>query len=845
LVLIFLMIMKKSVSSSSTGSGHHQPVPARPWRGKRPNFKRALLSILALVIVGGVGLAGFAFSLYMMHLNDVIRAQFEGKRWAVPAKVYARPLEVYPGETLSADQLMSELELLRYRQIERAYGPGTYSRENNTFEIITRDFTFWDGDEPSQRVQVTFLDDAVESLRRSGDDQSLGLLRMEPAQIAGIYPAQTQAEDRILVKREEIPPVLVDALIAMEDRGFYRHFGVDPEGIGRAFVANLKAGKTVQGGSTLTQQLVKNFFLTNERTLERKLTEMLMAILVEWHYTKDEILEAYANEVYLGQDGDRAIHGLGLASDFYFGRPLQELDLHHIATLVGLIKGPSLYDPRRRPERAEQRRALVLDVMVEQGLISPEDAATAKQMPLDVVDKGPGGDTPFPAFLDLVKRQLRQYYQQADLLTEGLRVFTTLDPQVQEVAEKALVDYFPKLEKVGRLKAGQLQGAAVIADTQTGEVKALVGGRDVRLAGFNRALDAKRPAGSLLKPAIYLTALEYPNRYTLVSRLNDAQPIVYRDSAGNVWKPANYDKRFHGYVMLQDSLARSYNVATARLGMDLDVIEIIKTLQRLGIDRDLPPYPSLLLGAVDITPFEIAQIYESLASGGFRIPLRAIREVTTGSGEPLKRYELNVKKVIEPGPAYLITHAMQRVFSAGTAKAANKTLSPDLGLAGKTGTTDDLRDSWFAGFSGNLLSVVWLGRDDNKPIRLSGARGALRVWIDIMKHLQLEPLDVTPPYSVETVLIDPRTGRLADEYCRGAQPTPFLVGSVPQVLAPCAGGSYYARADNDPSVQPPPEPRQSAPVRPPVVAEQPRSSQPDAKPKSDSSLGDFFRRLLD
>ena len=787
----------------------------------------------------------FAFTAYMMHLNSIIKPQLEGKRWSVPAKVFARPLELYPGAPLTAEQFASELKILGYRRLKQPLGPGTYARTENRFEVITRAFRFWDGYEDSQRIEVSFAEDRIEGLRRLDEQpQPVGLLRMEPALIAGIYPAATQAEDRVLVKREDIPPVMVDALIAMEDRIFYRHFGVDPAGIARAFVENLKAGKTVQGGSTLTQQLVKNFFLTNERTLKRKITEMLMAMLVEWHYTKEEILEAYTNEVYLGQDGDRAIHGMGLASLFYFGRPLAELDLHHVAMLVGMIRGPSLYDPRRFPERAKERRLLVLNVMMEQGLVGPEDVAIADKMPLDlVINDVRGGNTRYPAFLDLVKRQLREDYKIEDLTTGGLKVFTTLDPLVQAVAEKTLSSRLPELEKRARLKTGLLQGSAIIADTQTGELKAIVGGRDARLAGFNRALDAKRPAGSLLKPAIYLTALEYPNRYTLVSRLNDAEPVIYRDSAGNVWKPANYDKRYHGYVMLRDSLARSYNVATARLGMDLDVIEVIRTLNRLGIKRDLRPYPSLLLGAIDITPMEIAQMYESFASGGFGIPLRTIREVTSDEGEPLQRYPLNVAKVIEPGPAYLITHAMQRVVETGTAKSIKKTLAPELGLAGKTGTTDEFRDSWFAGFSGNLLTVVWLGRDDFKPIKLSGARGALPVWIEIMEQLKLEALELSPPAGVEVVWIDPSSGKLTDESCKRAESIPFLVGSTPRSWSSC-GSSFYAQTPKGGAGPAQTDGKANAPRRPPVAQQQPPSPEPEKESES-SSVGDFFKRLLE
>jgi penicillin-binding protein 1B len=352
----------------------------------------------------------------------------------------------------------------------------------------------------------------------------------------------------------------------------------------------------------------------------------------------------------------------------------------------------------------------------------------------------------------------------------------------------------PSLEKA-QAATEQLQAATVIADTQSGEVLAIVGGRDVRLAGFNRALDAQRPAGSLLKPAIYLTALERPNRYTLATLLDDSKPIIYTDNRGRRWSPDNYDRRFHGQIILRDALANSYNIPAARLGLELDVLQVIETLQRLGIERELKPFPSLLLGAVDLSPLEVAQLFETFASGGFRTPLRAIREVTDANGNPLKRYPLRVEKGIEPGPAYLITNALQQVVISGTASALKQQLSPALGIAGKTGTTNDFRDSWFTGFSGNRLAVVWLGRDDNKPIGLSGSKGALRVWMSMMSQLNLEPLNVMPPLGIETALIDPQTGLLADSQCANAQWLPFLSGSLPRLPAPCSAGFFYSGGD--------------------------------------------------
>ncbi len=810
---------------------------------------RSLFSLLFSLLLGGVLLAAAGLGLYMLYLDGVIRTEFDQKRWAVPAKVYARPLELFSGMPLSANAFAQELILLGYRDVNcpvesptqpetskrfkrkskrpapetcvpppgeevAPNKPGSYARKGETFELVTRDFPFWDGAEPARKVRVTFAGNILVDVVGLDGQEAPGLLRLDPPEIAGIYPARY--EDRILLNGKELPPALLDTLLAVEDRSFFEHAGINPKGIFRAMVVNLRAGRTVQGGSTLTQQLVKNLFLSNERTVTRKINEILMAILIDARYGKDDILEAYSNAIYLGQDGSRAIHGFGLASQFFFGKALEDLDLHQLALLVGMVKGPSLYDPRKHPDKARERRALVLDVMAEQNLISPEDAAIAKELPLDATPKAASGITAYPAFLELVQRQLRQYYKPEDLVSEGLRVFTTLDPRVQAIAEDTLANSLPPLER-SQPRARPLQGAAVVTDTQTGEVLAMVGDREPKTVGFNRALDAKRLAGSLIKPVTYLTALEQPDRYTLMTLLKDSR-LVYT-SGGRRWIPANYDKRYHGRVTLRDALARSYNIPAVRVGLDVDVINVVEMLHRLGFERELKPYPSLLLGSLEASPFEIAQVYATIASGGFRIPLRAIREVTDAGGKSLQHYAMDVAKVVEPGPVYLITHAMQQVVKAGTASAMKSKLSPDLNIAGKTGTTDDYRDSWFAGFSGDRLTVVWLGRDNNKPTGLSGASGALRVWMDLMAGLKLEPLDAPPPADVENIWVEPHGGLRVGQGCGRGQPVPFLVGSEPRSATSCA---------------------LAAPRRP-----KPRPAAAPASADDAGGMGGFFRRLME
>jgi len=732
-----------------------------------------VLGVLSTLLLGG----------YAAYLSKTVRVKFEGQRWALPARVYARPLELYAGSTVNRAQLVFELEQLGYRKVADVSSTGHWNEDKSGIEVVSRGFRFWDGDEPKRHLKIGVDASGIRQLRDAQSGADVPLIRLEPLEIGSIHPSQ--AEDRVLLKRDQIPAILERALLAVEDRSFYDHFGVNPKAIARAVVANIRAGHTVQGGSTLTQQLVKNFFLTSERSLRRKLEEAVMAVVLESRYSKDEIFEAYANEIFLGQDGDRAIHGFGLASYFFFNKPVAELNLPEVALLVGMIKGPSYYNPRRNPERALARRNLVIDVLVEQGVVTAEQGSAAKATALNVSAEPRRAGASFPAFLDLVRRQLRRDYREEDLISEGLRIFTTLDPWIQQQSEQTLAEGLDKLERAHRLPSRSLEGAVVVATPQDGEVLAVTGGRNPQYAGFNRALDAVRPIGSLVKPAVYLTALEQAERYSLVTRVEDRQ-VSLKAGDGKLWAPKNYDHEEHGSVPLEKALVNSYNLATVRVGLDLGVEKVVDTLRALGVTQPIDPYPSLFLGALALSPLEVAQVYQSLASGGFRSPLRSIREVLDAGGTPLQRYPLTVYRMERPGPVYLVNRAMQSVVAEGTARYANTVLPRSLQLAGKTGTTDNLRDSWFAGFSGNLVTVAWVGRDDNKPAGLSGSSGALRIWTEVMRASNPAPLLLTPPDTVDEVAIDPETGLLAAGDCASMR-VPFIKGYAPREYAPCSG----------------------------------------------------------
>ncbi|MEX6503983.1 penicillin-binding protein 1B [Pseudomonas zhanjiangensis] len=730
----------------------------RPWLGWA--FK--------LGLVGLVVLAGFA-----VYLDAVVQEKFSGKRWTVPAKVYARPLELFVGQKLAKDDFLKELDALGYRRTGSVTGPGEVAVAGNSLELHSRGFQFYESSEPAQRVRVRFSGDYVAGLNQANGG-TLAVARLEPLLIGGLYPAHQ--EDRVLIKLDQVPPYLVETLVAVEDREFFNHFGVSPKSIARAVWINATAGEVRQGGSTLTQQLVKNFYLSNERSLTRKATEAMMAVLLELHYDKQDILEAYLNEVFLGQDGQRSIHGFGLASQYFFSQPLSELKLEQVALLVGMVKGPTYYNPRRNPERALQRRNLVLDVLVEQGVVSAEQAAVAKQKPLGVTPRGSIANSSFPAFLDLVKRQLREDYREEDLTEEGLRIFTSFDPILQLKAESALADSLKRLS--GRKGVDQVEAGMVVTNPETGEVQALLGSRQPRYAGFNRALDALRPIGSLVKPAIYLTALEHPSQYTLTSLVED-QPFSIKGQDGQVWTPQNYDRKAHGTIYLYQGLVNSYNLSTAKLGLELGVPNVLKTLERLGVERKWPAYPSMLLGAGALTPMEVAGMYQTLANGGFNTPLRGIRSVLTAEGQPLKRYPFQIQQRFDAGAIYLLQNAMQRTMHEGTGRSVYNQLPRSLALAGKTGTSNDSRDSWFAGFSQDLLAVVWLGRDDNGPTPLTGASGALQVWTSFMRQADPLPLDMPMPDNVVQAWVDANSGAGSDPSCPNAVQMPYIRGSEP------------------------------------------------------------------
>ncbi|MEQ1447158.1 penicillin-binding protein 1B [Acinetobacter schindleri] len=743
------------------------------------------LGFIALIFSVLVISAFVAFSIYLIRLDNIVRDKFEGQRWDIPAKVFARPMEIYVNAPVSQQDLQEELKLLGYKSAESYTKSGSYVTSGNTLYVHTRGFDFGDRVEPEQILKVSFNGEQINDVSATKPSTS-GIARLEPLLIGGIYPQHN--EDRVLIKLNKVPKSLIEALIATEDRNFYHHHGVSPRGIARAVVSNITGGKR-QGGSTLTQQLVKNFYLSPERTLKRKVNEAFMAMLIELHYDKDEILEAYLNEVNLGQNGNYSINGYGLASQFYFGLPLRELNISQQAFLVGLVQGPSLYNPWRNPETAKRRRDIVLNNMLVMGYLTQEQYETEKARPLNVITKPTLGPARFPDFLDIVRRQLRTEYQEGDITNQGLRIFTTLDPLAQTRIQQSFKNTVANLSRSNPKRLKDLQGAVLVTHPENGELVAAVGSTQ-DFTGFNRALDAKRQVGSLLKPVIYLTAIE-SNRYHWGSPIEDSELSIKTD--GKTWTPKNYSGRPHGVVPMSQALANSYNLSAVRLAQEFGMSTFINHLKKFGVTSDIPSYPSIYLGAVDMSPMEVMSLYGNFATGGFKYPVKAIRSVVDANGRLVDRYGLTVQPTIDPAYAYILNNGLQQVMSSGTGQSAYNTLPRNLGLAGKSGTTNDTRDSWFAGYSGNYLAVVWLGLDDNKITGLTGSSGALPVWTSVMKQLRQKPVNLHQPGEVQWQWVDRATGHLSAQGCEGAMYIPLTRHSMPNQATAC-GASHYAPA---------------------------------------------------
>ncbi|WP_218728592.1 bifunctional glycosyl transferase/transpeptidase [Enterobacter chuandaensis] len=722
-----------------------EPMPRKgKGKGRKPRGKRGWFWLLLKLFIVFVVL----MAIYGVYLDQKIRSRIDGKVWQLPAAVYGRMVNLEPDMSISKNEMVKLLEATQYRQVSKMTRPGEFTVQAKSIEMIRRPFDFPDSKEGQVRARLTFDGDRLETIENMDNDRQFGFFRLDPRLITMLSSAN--GEQRLFVARNGFPDLLVDTLLATEDRHFYEHDGISLYSIGRAVLANLTAGRTVQGASTLTQQLVKNLFLSSERSYWRKANEAYMAVLMDARYSKDRILELYMNEVYLGQSGDNEIRGFPLASLYYFGRPVEELSLDQQALLVGMVKGASIYNPWRNPKLALERRNLVLRLLQQQQVIDQELYDMLSARPLGVQPRG-GVISPQPAFMQMVRQELQSKLGDKVKDLSGVKIFTTFDSVAQDAAEKAAVEGIPALKK--QRKLSDLETAMVVVDRNTGEVRAMVGGAEPQYAGYNRAMQARRSIGSLAKPATYLTALSQPNLYRLNTWIADA-PISLRQPNGQVWSPQNDDKQFSGQVMLVDALTRSMNVPTVNLGMALGLPAIVDTWQKLGVAKDqLHPVPAMILGALNLTPIEVAQAFQTIASGGNRAPLSALRSVIAEDGSVLYQSFPQAERAVPAQAAYMTLWTMQQVVQRGTGRQLGAKY-PGLHLAGKTGTTNNNVDTWFAGIDGREVVITWVGRDNNQPTKLYGASGAMSIYQRYLANQSPVPLNLVAPEDIVDMSVD-------------------------------------------------------------------------------------------
>ena len=732
-----------------------------------------------LIIFSSCFLLGLVLGLggpWIWWLDREAGQRFAERQWTQNSRVFARPLELYNGRAISLDDLLVELDAAGIRPGHPGQ-VGRFSQRGQALDIHLPGFVFADGPQPAIRIGLGVVDGRVQGLARA-DGGNAGLVRMPPAELGALLPIDDS--ERTLVALADFPPLLVAGVQAVEDRSFKHHRGLDPRGLMRAAWTNLRRGQVVQGGSTITQQLVKNLFLSPDRSLVRKFNEAVMALSLERRYDKALILEAYLNEVYLGQDGPNAIHGFGRASEYYFGLPIQALAPEQIALLIGMVRGASWYHPVRNPERALSRRDRVLGMFLETGLIDAASHADSRRRPLDVNIQRQRRDQRYGAFLDLVARQLRQDYRERDLSGTGLRVHTTLSPSAQRRAERALSEGLVKVER----QPGELQGAIILLEPASGEIRALVGDRQPDRRGFNRALDARRQVGSVIKPFVYLLALAQPDRFHLVSTLRD-EPLSIPVAGREPWQPRNYDGASHGDVALMEALARSLNQATVALGLEVGLTPLFRLLRQLGVEPGKDPHPSAFLGALDLSPLQVAQLYQPLAAEGYSTALRAINQVTDAGGGELARYPMRIRPIRDREALALLDFALREAVTSGTAASLSWRLPADIGARGKTGTTNDRRDAWFVGYTRDWLGVVWTGRDDNAPAAISGSATALPIWAELFSGLPVSSGARPWPEGIDWYWIDWPSPLLASEDCPGARALPFMADSQPSLYSAC------------------------------------------------------------
>ncbi len=760
--------LKSKTIKKKSNKDSVKPIGNKPWL--RWCLVTSLKSSIALLFFIGV------FSIY---LDGKVRQKFEGQRWQVPVQVYGQIEHLRIGDSTEIKTIAQSLSLNHYQKVTKVFQAGQFAQSTHRLIIFRRAFDFGEGKSAPVTLTIDIDNNKITSLFI--ENVSVTKLTLEPILLDRIVP--DNKEDRVLVSLEQVPSQLLDTLLLIEDRNFYHHSGISPLGILRAVVNNIRAGRTVQGGSTLTQQLVKNMFLTRDRTFTRKVKEALMSLILEYRYSKDQLLEAYLNEVYLGQHYADGIYGFGLAAQFYFAKDIVDLNAPQIALLIAQVKGPSYYDPWRHPKRAKKRRDLILRLMFEKNMLSTRAFEKSIESSLSVRKDRRIAKQKYPAYLQLVRNELSEYlspYQQQS----GIRVFTGFSHITQELLEKTVSEQLTLLDKksVNESQKNALQAAMIVTDINSAEIRAVVGGKQKGYAGFNRALNAKRPVGSLIKPMIYLAALERYEQYNFATLLND-KAIAFKSDSGVQWRPKNYDGKFRGKVSLIEALVKSLNVPTVNLGMQLGLDNVADAIYLLGYQHDITTRPSMLLGALNMSPLEINQLYLPIASQGRYLESHVINKIISAQGENLWKFDAQAEQRLSDNGAYLIDYALEKVTKTGTARSLSWRLK-NKKIAGKTGTSNDLRDSWFVGYDGKHLVTTWIGKDNNKPTGLTGSSGALIVYASFMKKLGVVNKKNAKPSGISITLFEKETGNAVTDKCENTIAYPAISAGV-MIQASC------------------------------------------------------------
>jgi len=786
-------------------------IPPRRPRGARRDRRRGRSALFGFsswlwLCAAAAFIGGVATGVQLKRLDHTVTQRFEGRLFRVPSRVYSAPAIVYPGLNWRQADLLGVLVRLGYREAEsgdHSLEPGQVRWGTQRARVHLRAFSHPRRSEPNRDIELRLAGNEIESILELPQRREVAAVLLEP-EFVGAYYGLDRAQ-RELVRLGDVPQHLIDAVLAIEDQRFLDHHGIDPLRVVGAFLANLRAGGIAQGGSTLTQQLVKNFFLTSERTYRRKTLEAVMALLVELRYSKELILEAYLNEIYLGQRGATAIHGVGEASRLFFGKSVRDLSVAEATLIAGIIHSPNGNSPYRDRATALARRNLVLKHMWKQGRLDEVTYNASRSVPLRLAHVTHEANH-VRYFSDALRQQLPEVYDAAVLENAGLRIYSTLDTRLQRAAAAAVNEGLAELERRyprlrGDKPGSRLEACLIALRPQTGEIVAMVGGRDYGFSQYNRCTQARRQPGSAFKPFVYAAALEPVGggpAITLANRLDDS-PFQVK-LTHSVWQPQNYDHEYHGNVSPRSALENSYNVATARLGHRIGIDRVIQLARRLGIESHLPAVPSLALGVAEVTPLELARAYATFANGGIRPDLRMFEDLVAENGRTLARRDIAFERALDAGTAYLMTSLLEGVVDRGTGAGVRATGLRGA-IAGKTGTTNDTYDAWFAGYTPELVAVVWVGFDEPKSHGLTGASGALPIWIRFVQEATGGEVRGAffPPTNVVEVAIDPISGRRALSGCPARETELFLLGTEPVDTCPGDGLPAVAGHQRDPA----------------------------------------------